>query len=103
MQVSGTWEEIAARTDLEEAFLDLRVDTGGPEPGLDGLARDAFPYLVKVAAVYERAATDQVSYSHLAWEDVYAEYYQQQRGESAPAELLAAFREVEDEVSHAAP
>jgi len=103
MQVAGTWEEIAARTDLKEAFLDLRVDTGGPEPGLDELARDAFPYVVKVAAVYERAAVDQTSYSHLAWEDVYAEYYQQQRGDVAPAELLAAFREVEDEVSHAAP
>ena len=36
-------------------------------------------------------------------EDVYAEYYQQERGEPAPPELLAAFREVEDEVSHAAP
>ena len=102
-QVSGTWEEIADRTDLSEAFLDVRVDTPGPEPGLDALARDAFPYLVKVAAVYERAAVDQVSYSHLAWEDVYAEYYRQERGEPAPAELLAAFREVEDEVSHAAP
>ncbi len=103
MQVSGTWEEIGDREDLAECYLELRVDTDGPEPGRDALARDVFPHLVKVAAVYERAATDQVSYSHLAWEDIYAEYYQQQHGEPAPEQLLAAFREVEDEVSHAAP
>ena len=102
-QASGTWEEISARTDLDDHYLDLRIDTDGPEPGLDALARDAFPYLVKVAAVYDREALEQVSYSHLPWEDIYAAYYQQERGEPAPDDLLAAFREVEDEVSHAAP
>ncbi len=102
-QASGTWEEVSARTDLADHYLDLRIDTDGPEPGLDALARDAFPYLVKVAAVYDREALEQVSYSHLPWEDIYAAYYQQERGEPAPDDLLAAFREVEDEVSHAAP
>ncbi len=102
-QVSGTWEEIGSRTDLVERYLDLKVDTDGPEPGLDALARDVFPYLVKVAAVYDREAVEPVSYSHLPWEDIYRAYYEQERGEPAPEELLAAFREVEDEVSHAAP
>lgn len=102
-QVSGTWEEISSRTDLADHYLDLKVDTGGPEPGLDALARDLFPHLVKVAAVYDREAIDEASYSHLPWEDIYAAYYESERGEPAPDDLLAAFREVEDEVSHAAP
>jgi len=103
VQASGSWEDIVARTDLADAYLDLRVDTGGPEPGLDARARDAFPFLVKVSAVYERPEVSQTSFSHLAWDDVYAEYYQQERGEPAPAELLAAFRQVEESVGHASP
>jgi len=103
MQVSGTWEEIEARTDLGEAYLDLRVNTGGPEPGLDALARDTFPHLVKVSAVYERPELEETSRGHLPWEDIYAEYYQHERGETAPPELLAAFRQVQDEVMHASP
>ena len=102
-QVSGTWEEISSRTDLADHYLDLKVDTDGPEPGLDALARDLFPHLVKVAAVYDREAIDEASYSHLPWEDIYAAYYEHERGEPAPDDLLAAFREVEDEVSHATP
>ncbi|MDH3538991.1 MAG: exonuclease SbcCD subunit D C-terminal domain-containing protein [Acidimicrobiia bacterium] len=102
-QVTGTWEEICGRTDIAGHYLDLKVATDGPEPGLDALARDLFPYLVKVAAVYDREAVDEVSYSHLPWEDVYAAYYEHERGEPAPDALLRAFREVEDEVSHAAP
>ena len=103
MQVTGTWDEIAARSDLEDMYLDLRVDTTGPEPGLDALARDTFPLLVRVAAVYERPELEQVSRGNLPWEDIYAEYYQHERGEEAPAELLAAFRQVQDQVMHASP
>ncbi|NNC93664.1 MAG: exonuclease subunit SbcD, partial [Acidimicrobiia bacterium] len=103
MQVSGSWESISSRTGIADLYLDLKVDTDGPEPGLDALARDRFPYLVKVAAVYDRDAIDEVSYSHLPWEDIYAAYYERERGQPAPDALLAAFREVEDEVSHAAP
>ena len=102
-RVSGTWDEIDAQPELADHYLDLRVDTDGPEPGLDALARDAFPYLVKVAAVYERTAAEEATYSHLPWEDIYAEYYRLERGDDPPAELLAAFRDVQDEVSHASP
>ncbi|MGI9647923.1 MAG: metallophosphoesterase family protein [Acidimicrobiia bacterium] len=101
VQVSGSWDEIVAREGLADSYLDLRVDTGGPDPGLDALAREAFPFLVKVAAVYERAAAEHESYSHLPWADIYAAYFEQDRGESAPEQLLAAFREVEEEVLNA--
>ncbi len=100
-QVAGSWDEIVVRTDLDEVYLDLKVKTAGPEPGLDALARDRFPYLVKVAAVYERDEPAQGSRGQLPWEDVYAEYYQHERGEEPPAELLEAFRQVQDEVLHA--
>jgi exonuclease SbcD len=101
VQASGSWDEIVARDDLADSYLDLRIDTDGPDPGLDALAREAFPFLVKVAAVYERASTEQASYSHLPWADIYAAYYEQDRGEPAPDQLLAAFRAVEDEVLNA--
>lgn len=101
VRVAGTWEEIVAREDLAEAYLDLTVATEGPEPGLAERAREAFPYLVRVAASYERPDSEVAVRSHLPWHEVYAEYYQQERGEVASDELLAAFRDVEDEVASA--
>ncbi len=104
VQASGTWEELAARADLDDAYLDLSVTTDGPEPGLGALAVERFPdYLVKVAAIYERPEQEESPRSQLPWDEVYAEYYERERGEPASDELLAAFREVADEVAHAAP
>lgn len=101
LRVAGTWDEIAVRSDLADAYLDLVVATDGPEPGLADLAREAFPYLVKVTADYERPDAEMVTRSHLPWGEAYAEYYLQERGETAPEDLLAAFREVEEEVAGA--
>ena len=101
VQASGTWEELVARSDLDDAYLDLAVDTEGPEPGLGILAVERFPHLVKVAANYERPELEEISRGQLPWDQVYAEYHERERGETASEELLAAFREVSDEVAHA--
>lgn len=101
IQAAGTWEELAARTDLDDAYLDLAVATDGPEPGLGAIAAERFPYLVKVAAIYERPEMEEVTRGQLPWDQVYAEYYERERGEPASEDLLAAFREVADEAAHA--
>ncbi len=102
IQATGTWEELAARTDLDDVYLDLAVTTEGPEPGLGALAVERFPdHLVKVVAVYDRPEQDETARGQLPWDQVYAEYYAHERGEPAPDDLLAAFRQVADEVAHA--
>ena len=101
IQAAGTWEELAARADLNEAYLDLAVNTDGPEPGLGVQAVERFPYLVKVAAVYERPELEEATRGQLPWDQVYAEYHERERGEPASKELLAAFRQVSEEAVHA--
>ena len=103
VRAAGTWDELADRTDLDDFYLDLAVDTEGPEPGLGAQAVERFPYLVKVTAVYERPELEEVSRGQLPWDQVYAEFRERERGEPASEELLATFREVSDEVEHATP
>ena len=43
VRVSGPWDDIAARTDLDDAYLDLVVDTTGPEPDLHRPGPGALP------------------------------------------------------------
>ncbi len=103
VQASGTWDDLVARDDLADAYLDLAVRTDGPDPGLGDRAREAFPFLVKVRAEYDRPEGDQPRRTGRPWPELYAEYHERERGVLPPDDLLAAFREVEAEVQHAAP
>ncbi len=95
----GPWEELAARYDLQDTYVDLRVETAGPEPGLADLARQTFPYLVRVEAVYPRAESTFDTRAGLALDELYAAFVQEDRGvDEVPEELLAAFRSVSDAV-----
>jgi DNA repair protein SbcD/Mre11 len=98
-RVDGPWEEIAARPDLDDAYLDVVVDTTGPEPGLLDRARERFPLVVKVTARYARpeSAAPVVAGRPLA--DLYVDYHQQAHGAPPAHEVLAAFREIEEEVA----
>jgi len=58
VQVSGPWEDIAARTDLDDAYLDLTVTTDGPRQGLMDEARERFEHVVKVRADYQRTEVE---------------------------------------------
>lgn len=102
IRATGTWEQLEARGDLSENYVDLRVETEGPDPGLADRARQAFPLLVRVEAVYPRAESDFVSRSGMALDDLYAAFVRADRGiEEVPADLLAAFRSVHDAVGMA--
>ena len=100
-QATGTWEEIAARTDLDDAYLDLRVTTGGPEPGLMDRAMERFSHVVKVRADFERPDVDVPQAAGRPLADLYAEYHLSAHGVTAGAALLAAFAEIEEEVAGA--
>ncbi len=97
MRATGRWEELAERTDLVDAFVDLTVETDGPDPGLADRARQHFPFLVKVSASYARAEVDRPSRAGLAWDELYRDFVTERTGSEPRDELLGAFRTVLDE------
>lgn len=103
VRVSGEWEAIAGRTDLDEVWLDLAVDTAGPEPGLADLARERFPSLVKVQAHYERPEAPEQMTEGLPLADLYARFCEVHHGAAPDDELVAAFAEIEEEAAGATP
>jgi exonuclease SbcD len=101
LRVSGPWSDIAARDDLDEAYLDLTVTTDGPEPGLVDEARRRFDHVVKVRAEYERPETERRSTIGASIDELYAEYHEISHGEPASDELMDLFREIAEEVADA--
>ena len=102
VRASGSWEDLAARSDLDDAWLDLAVDTDGPEPGLADLARERFPHLVKVQSRYERPERPEPVTDGVPLGDLYAAYCEVTHGVAPDAELAAAFAAVEEEALDAA-
>ena len=103
VRVSGPWEEIAARGDIEDAFLDLSVVTTGPEPGLMDEARERFDHVVKVRAEYERVEVEHRGAIGRPLDELYAEYHEEAHSVPAAPVLMDLFREIADEVDSAAP
>jgi exonuclease SbcD len=101
VQAAGSWEALAARRDLDDAYLDLAVETDGPAPGLMDQARERFAYVVKVQARYDRPDRPSVISSNRPLADLYAEYHEVSHGMPAPPELITAFRALEEEVTGA--
>ncbi len=97
----GEWGDLIARDDVHESYLDLTVQTAGPDPGLVDRARDEFDYLVNVRADYPRAETEGGARVGKTLDELYAAYYEQNEGVEAPDELVAVFREVMEEVGYA--
>ena len=101
VRATGEWQEVLVRDDVRDSFLDLTVVTAGPDPGLADRAREEFDYLVHVRADYPRTESEASARFGKPLDELYAIYYQDQEGVAAPAELLAAFREVMEEVGYA--
>jgi exonuclease SbcD len=99
----GTWKAILETDGLHDSYLDLTVETDGPDPGLAERARDEFDYLVKVAAEYDRPEREAVVREGRTLLDLYGAYHEDRIGVAASNELLDAFREVLEVVDHAAP
>lgn len=103
VRAKGDWQQLLVRDDVRDSYLDLTVDTAGPDPGLVDRARDEFDFLVHVRAEYPRAETDTAARSGKTLDELYGIYYQELEGVPAPPELLAAFREVMEEAGYASP
>lgn len=99
----GTWEAIVDMDGLDESYLDLTVETTGPDPGLAERARDEFDHLVKVAAEYERPEREAIVREGRTLLDLYGAYHEERTGVAAADSLLDAFREVLEVVNDAAP
>jgi exonuclease SbcD len=102
VRASGDWEELSGRDDLDDVWLDLAVDTGGPEPGLADLARARFPFLVKVAARYDRPGPGPEVAEGMPLADLYRGYCEQQHGETPSEDLMECFAALEEEAVGAA-
>ncbi len=98
LRVSGSWSQIGGRDDLDGAWLDLVVDTDGPDPGLADTARERFDGVVKVQARYERPSGDDTARrtSGRPWIDLYGEYHQATYGRPPAPALVEAFTAAEE-------
>lgn len=106
VRAQGTWDELAARADeLREAYLDLTVQVGGPDPDLGRRAAEAFPYLVKVRpdrpAAQRRAP--RAPGEHPTDGELYASFHEATYGAPAPPDLLALLAQVLEEAADATP
>ncbi len=101
VRARGEWGELMTRDDLRESFLDLTVDTAGPDPGLVDRAREEYDFLVNVRAEYPRAEADASTRIGKTLDELYGVYYLETEGVAASDELLAAFREVMEEAGYA--
>ena len=103
IRARGEWHELIARPDLGEAYLDLTVETAGPDPGLADRVHEEFDHVVKVAADYPRIDDETPERGHRSLEELYGDYYLAKEGVEAPGALLGAFGELLEEVGHATP
>ncbi len=103
IRASGTFEELEARDDLADAYLDLTVDVGGLDHELGRRAAEAFPFLVNVRPRRpEGAKTERVDGTPRPDDEaLYAEFYRRANGEDPPEDLLALFRDVLEEAADA--
>ena len=101
LRLDGTWEEILRTEEVSESYLDLTVQTAGPDPGLAERALAEFDYIVRVRADYPRLEREHQGRSGLTLAELYAAYYAETEAAEAPEDLLAAFTEVLEEAAGA--
>ena len=97
----GSWQEIIGMDGVYESYLDLTVETAGPDPGLAGRAHEEFEFVVKVRAEYPRAESERPSRAERTLAEHYADYYEATEGVAAPEALVEAFRSIQEEVERA--
>jgi exonuclease SbcD len=104
VRAAGTWDQIASRADeLADAYLDLTVDIGGPDPELGRRAAETFPHLVRVRAERPAAAhrPPRAPGERPSDDELYARFVRSTTGADAPDELIAVLREVLEEAADA--
>ncbi|MCP3976512.1 MAG: exonuclease SbcCD subunit D [bacterium] len=94
VRAKGEWADLIARDDLRDSYLDLTVETAGPDPGLADRVRDEFDFVVKVQADYPRAPEQSSDRSHRSLDELFHDYLFERDGAEPESALLDAFREV---------
>jgi exonuclease SbcD len=95
-RVRGRWSAIESRDDLDDAYLDLVVETDGPDPDLVERARERFDWVVKVQAEYDRPEAAAVPLSDRPLDELYADFHALEHGEPLPDATRAIFAELEE-------
>jgi exonuclease SbcD len=107
IRVTEELEALAARAEeFGDAYLDVRVKTSGPVFGLADQVRKILPNALLVQAEYEPAgfsAAESTRSMDRGMADLYRDYHAEIHKVAAPADLLAAVRELEEELVSAAP
>lgn len=101
VRARGAWQDILVRDDVREAYLDLTVETAGPDPGLADRAREEFDYVVRIHADYPRAERTHDTREGKSLDELYRDYYEDTEGVPISEDLLSAFRQVMDEAANA--
>jgi exonuclease SbcD len=98
----GSWDEILTMDGIHDAYLDLTVDTAGPDPGLAERAFDEFEHLVRVHPEYPRIEAQVGAAEHRTLSELYYDYYVDVHEAEPPEPLVEAFAAVLEEVAGAA-
>jgi exonuclease SbcD len=101
LRPNGSWAEILATEGVYESYLDLTVQTAGPDPGLADRVRDEFEWCVNVRADYPRIEASSTGGSGRSLPEHYADYYASAEGVVPPDELIRLFSELLEEVENA--
>lgn len=91
-RAQGTWDEILGLDMVHESYLDLAVETAGPDPGLAARVADEFDFVVKVRAEYPRPDRERSERATMGLDEQYVEYYTELEGVPPPQPLIDAFR-----------
>jgi len=84
-----------------ESYLDLTVQTAGPDPGLAERAFAEFDHIVNLRADYPRPERAHEERGGRTLSQLFAAYYAEREEVEAPEALLAAFDEVLEEATGA--
>ncbi len=94
----GPWDEILGMDGVHDSYLDLTVETAGPDPGLAERAFDEFDYLVKVRPDYPRVEAPRPATEYRSLTEQYSDYYSATYETETPEDLIEAFTSVLEEV-----
>lgn len=101
LRINAEWADVIRRDDVYDSYLDITVQTAGPDPGLVDRAREEFDYLVHVRADYPRAESEASARAGKPLDELYRDYFLATEGVQAPGELIDGFREVMEEAGYA--
>ena len=101
VRASGPWEDIIGRDDVREAYLDLSVETAGPDTGLADRARSEFDFVVNVRANYPEPEGERPVRAGLSLDQLYAAYFEEREGSAPDDSLIEGFRTVMEDAGYA--